>query len=767
LIELLKYKAFFILVLLFMALPGLAQGQGVALVLSGGGSRGMAHIGVLKALEENNIPIHYITGTSIGAAIGALYASGYSPAEIEALFSNENFDHWINEESDERFRYFYTKEAPDAGWIDLKLDFKNRYTKILPPKVKNPAKLNFELSRLFAGASAAAHYQFDSLMIPFRCVAADIDSNRAVILSRGNLANAVRATITFPFLFIPIEIDGKILFDGGMYNNFPTDIAIQNYQPDVIIGSKVSGNYPKPDPDDVLSQIQNMLMTNTNFNLDTATGILLEPTLKKVNLTDFSMSDAFINAGYEETIGKMAEIKNKVQGRRSQSQLDSMRLHFNTKKPAYFIDSIYIEGLNEKEKKYVRKSLLNKKESLSLETVEPNYYRLVADNQISLNNLKMNYSTETGKYNMYLDVKPANRFHLKFGGNISTRLANIAMVELNYRYLFGDAMKLKANVYFGRFYSSVLLGARFDFPGKTPVYFGGNLVYNHFDYFKSTIHFIEDLTPSFLIQNENYFRAYAGIPTRTKGKLEAGLTAGLIENSYYQNNTFSREDTTDMTKFNFLNPELAWELNSLNRKQYASSGAQFRISTGFISGNEEFIGGSASLLPGVSKKTHEQAYFDLLWDNYFQQIGPVKLGFLGRIHLSNQKLFSNYTSSLLAAPAFEPVPESKTVFLVNYRAFNYAAAGLKLVWKLSKRIDLRAESYLFQPYEKILRAEDNTAYFGEPLSDRHWIFNTALVYHTFFGPISASLNYFENPEEKFFFSLNIGFLIFNRRAIND
>jgi NTE family protein len=105
--------------------------------------------------------------------------------------------------------------------------------------------------------------------------------------------------------------------------------------------------------------------------------------------------------------------------------------------------------------------------------------------------------------------------------------------------------------------------------------------------------------------------------------------------------------------------------------------------------------------------------------------------------------------------------------LVNYRAFNYAAAGLKLVWKLSRRVDLRAESYLFQPYEQILRAGDNTAYFSEPFDKRYWIFNSALVYHTFFGPISASLNYFENPEEKFYAAINIGFLIFNRRAIKD
>jgi NTE family protein len=742
-------------------------GQGVAVVLSGGGSRGMAHIGVLKALEENNIPVDYITGTSIGAVIGALYAAGYSPAEIEAVFLNERFDRWINREKEYRKKYFYTQDNPDAGWVDLKLDFKNRYSKILPPKVWNPSELNFELTRMFASASAAANYNFDSLMIPFRCIAADIDSNRTVVLRHGSLANAVRATITFPFLFKPIEIDGSLLFDGGMYNNFPTDVAMSNFAPTLIIGSKVSGNYPKPDPDDILSQIQNMLMTNTDFSLDTTSGVLIEPSVKKVSLIDFSMSEEFIDIGYRETLEKMEEIKRKVPGRRSAETIQEMRLLFNQKKPAYFIDSIFLHGLDQREQKYVYKTLIHKSKQLSMDELEPFYYRLAADNQLSLGKIELKYDASKKYYDLSLTMKPANRFKIKFGGNISSRLANQAMVELNYRELFQDALKLKFNVYFGRFYTSALLGGRIDFPGKVPFYAGGSIVYNHYDYFKGTIHFIEDVTPSFLIQNGNYVNFYAGIPTNITGKFEAGITAGLNDDSYYQDNIFSREDTADITKFNFIKTGLLWELNSLNRKQYASSGARFRIKTGIVTGDEEFISGSKSnLLMQNPKKNHNHLYFDLLWDNYFSKLGQVKFGFYGRLRLSNQQFFSNYTSSLLAAPAFEPVPESKTVFLANYRAFNYGAAGLKLVWEFAKNLDFRGETYLFQPHRHIMRGEDNIAVFGEEFSHRYWMFSGAVVYHTFFGPISFSVNYFENPEEKFFAALNIGFLIFNPRALD-
>lgn len=741
-------------------------GQGIAVVLSGGGSRGMAHIGVLKALEENGIPIDYILGTSIGAAIGGLYASGYSPEEIEVLFSNNNFNQWINNDFDPGKTYYYMKDAEDAGWIELKMDFKNRYSKILPPKVKNPAELDFELTRIFASASAAANYDFNQLMIPFRCVTSDIDSNRAAILKRGNLANSIRASITFPFLFKPIEIDGTLMFDGGMYNNFPADVAIEAFNPALIIGSKVSGNYPKPDPDDVLSQIQNMLMVNTDFHLDSSKGILIEPPVKRVSLTDFSPYAEFIESGYNETLIRLPEIISKIPGRRSKDDLKIIRTNFNLKKQEYNIDSIFLDGLNSKEEKYVRKTLTHKSKNLSLSKVEPLYYKLVTDNQLVVNGLKMHYNQDKRKYDLFLNLKPTNKLNIKFGGNISSHLANEAMVEINYHTLFQDALRLKFNVYFGRFYTSVLLGGRLDFPGRLPFYLGGKLVYNHYDYFKGNIHFIEDVTPSFLIENGNYFKAYGGIPTNITGKIEADLTLGFNDDLYYQNNIFSREDTADRTKFGFIKTGLTWEMNSLNRKQYASSGARFRIMAGFIGGEEEYISGSKSNeLPENPKTKHNQIFFDLLWDNYFKTLGPIKLGFFGHLHLSNQEFFSNYTSSLLSAPAFEPIPESKTLFLPNYRAYNYGAAGLKLVWRVSKRIDIRAESYLFQPYQHIMKNDDNTAYFGNTLEDRYWIANGAVVYHTFFGPISVSLNYFDNPEESLFFSLNIGFLIFNQRAL--
>jgi len=756
----------YLLVMMLIPAFNAVFGQKVAVVLSGGGSRGTAHIGVLKALEENNIPINYIAGTSIGALVGGMYAAGYSPDEIEVFFSTEIFQRWSDGILDPKYTYYFKKESPDASWISLDTDFKKSLTSMLPTNIISPVEMDFLFMKIFAGAAAAADYNFDSLFVPFRCVAADIDSNKAIVLKSGDLGKSIRASLTFPFYFKPVEIDDKLLFDGGMYNNFPSDVAIRDFNPDVIIGSKVAGNYPKSDPDDILTQIQNMLMSETDFTINIKNGILIEPPVEKVSLVDFSTTKAFIKNGYDETNRRMDEIKKLVNLENNKVDIAKARENFLSKNPKYVIDNIFIGGLNKRESAFVYKTLIHKSPQTTLAEIEPEYFKLAADDKIGQISPSLKYNPRTNNYNLFLKVKPADKFVAKFGGNISSRLANQAFVELQYKYLFRNALRVRSNVYFGKFYTSVLLGARIDFPMKTPFSLGGQLVYSHYDYFKSTNYFFDDVTPSFLLQDDNYFRVFAAVPATNKGKVVADFTVGLLENQYYQNNQFTREDTADITKFEVFSPSLSWEIYSLNRKQYASSGAYFLLSASYVNGEEKYTSGSLSGNYGTEiYNYHHWASLKIVWDNYFQKIGRATFGFYGELHLSNQDVFSNYTSSLLAAPAFEPVPESKTIFLSNYRAYNFGAFGLKGIYKISKRFDARAEGYVFQPYQQIMKADDNTAYLGKALSIRYFAFSGAVVYHTFIGPVSLSVNYFDNPEEQVFFAFNIGYIIFNERAL--
>ena len=174
------------------------------MVFSGGGATGFAHIGVLKALEENNIPVDFITGTSAGALIGALYAFGYSPWEIERLVLQEKFQSMSSGKLDDEYRYTIHNQDHDAELMSIRLAKDSMFQKSLPTNLINPTFLDLEVLNFLGNNMNIVNGSFDSLFIPFRCIASDIATKESILFSEGNLNQAVRASMTYPFFISPI-----------------------------------------------------------------------------------------------------------------------------------------------------------------------------------------------------------------------------------------------------------------------------------------------------------------------------------------------------------------------------------------------------------------------------------------------------------------------------------------------------------------------------------------------------------------------------------
>ncbi len=764
----LKISRLFIVLIALTLLPHFLRAQKVALVLSGGGAKGVSHIGVIKALEENNIPIDYVTGTSMGAIIGAMYASGFTPDQMQAIMLSKEVMAWANGKIDRQYIYYFKQHQPDASLISIPLHYKSKLISGLPTNIITPYQMDFAFLEYFGPPSAVANYDFDSLFVPFRCVASDIDSNKAMVLSSGQLCRAVRASMTYPFFFRPIEIDKTLLFDGGMYNNFPVDVAIRDFNPDIIIGSKAAGNYDSPKEDDLMSQIQNILMFKTDYSVPEDKGLVIIPELNKVNVLDFSQGASMIDSGYVYASRRMDEIKKMIKSRTDSKLLEEAREGFKGEFPTLIIDSLYIEGLNTKQSRYVNNLLMRHKHYINIEEFKSEYFKLIADDKFEYINPELRFNKETGFYDVHLKIRRASKFVAKFGGNISSSAVNEAFVGLQYNYLGKSSITLLTNAYFGRFYSSFRINSRFDFARRTPFYLDLDVIYNHRDYFRNTTYFFQDKDPSFLIRNDYHSTISLGFPATSTGKIIGGISYGFLRDEYYQTNTFTRHDTADKTNFDLFTPFITYELNSLNRKQYATSGAMFSMTLRFVTGTEENIPGSTSSDIEKAKKgetykcRHDYFSFKLTWEDYFKSFRWLTLGFFGQVYLSNQEFFSNYTASLLFAPAFEPIPESQTLFLSSYRAFNYAAGGLIGIFPLTKNFDFRMEGYLFQPYRGIIQNPNNgNAEFAKPLSERYLMGSAALLYYSPIGPISLSVNYYNRDHDKFSVILNFGYLIFN------
>ena len=762
-----KRLQFVVLIFIFSFLiSNLVVAQRVALVLSGGAAKGGAHIGVLRALEENHIPVNYIVGTSIGAVVGGMYASGYTPDEIEELMSSEAFQRWAAGIMDDKYVFYYRKEDPNASWITTNFDFTKKITSLLPAQLIKTYEIDFQIMQMFSQANAAAGGDFNRLMIPFRCVVADIDTTAQLVLHNGDLSTAVRGSMSLPLVFSPVVINNKLIYDGGMYNNFPCDVAVRDFQPDVIIGSRVAQRYEKPDRDDMVSQLLTMLMERQSDTIVYPHSVMIIPNIPAVNLLDFSKTRLLADSGYAATLRKISDIRKLVKDSISNEMINQLRSEFNDRKPQLRFDSIHITGLNKTQSGYLRQILKHGKKSISLDELRHEYFRFIDEGFIKSIFPVARFNQRTGFFDLFLDVKKSNKFGAQFGGNFSLGNNSEAFLELQYKYLWTKALRFITNGYFGKVYSSAKLGGRIDFNSQMPWFIEVNYTYNHFNYFRNASFFFDDKTPNYIIESEYFGDLKGGIPITSSGKLSLGLVYAFTNDRYYQDNIFTRTDTTDQTTFNFFSPTVCFDLNSLNRKQFSNAGVRLMLQASYINGREGMLPGSTAINKTPVTAYHEWFKVHLVYDNFFESLGPIKFGLYAEGVLSNQPLFSNYTSSLLYASAFQPIPESQAYFLPPFRATNFAAAGLKMVLRIYKKVEYRLEGYVFQPYREILEnPTDFTAYYGGKFSDRSYIASTAMLYNSPLGPISISVNYYDKMPDPFTINFNFGYIIFNKRAM--
>jgi NTE family protein len=743
-----------------------APAQTVGVVLSGGGSSGVAHVGVLKALEEKNIPIDYIAGTSMGALVGGMYAMGYTPAEIEAIILSREFDDWVFGRIDDRYVYYFREREPNSSWIGIKFRIDSTFKTTLPSSIISPVSMDLAFLERTSTISAAAGYRFDSLFIPYRAVAADIHNKAEVVFREGDVGQAMRASTTYPFFYKPIVVDGKLLFDGGLYNNFPADIMYQDFLPDVIIGSTVAFEMRPPEEDDILGQIKNMLMERQSYSsvCENDHMIIIRPAIPKVGILDFSQSAEMVHSGYHETLNRIGQIEKLIRRRQNPGELAKKRLAFKQRSDSLYFSRLHIEGLSRTQAAYMRGVMGARKQLPDLQEFRKHYFRLALDDRI-----KKVYPTarkEPGMagYTLKLNMKLDKDLFAQFGGLFSSRPINTGFIALRYKRINRLGLTLDGNAYFGKFYGSTQVKTTFDFPFRLPFLVEADFTLNNFDFFNSATTFFEEIKPSYLIQYDRSFTGNIALPLNTHGKLKVGLTSSRMFDDYYQVESFTKADTADRTEFNHGSVWLLAERSTLNRKFYASSGSALRLHVRYVDGQEVSTPGSTSFLKEITRRSLQFIRIRATYEAWYNKRGIVRPGLFAEVVASNQPFFANYTASLLEAPIFAPIPESRTRFLPEYRAHNYASGGVRLLFNIHSRLDFRLEGYIFQPYQEIL-ALNLEAVYGEALANRHFMGSAALVFHTPAAPLAISLNYYEKQPEPFSLLFTAGFILFNRRSL--
>ena len=420
----------------------LVQAQKVGLVLSGGAAKGLAHVGVLKALEDNGIPIDYIVGTSMGGIIGGCYAAGMSPDQIEQMVLSADFLRWINGLPETGYNYYYHQSDETPQFLKLNLALDSTLNFRFNSSIASDVSLNFALTEKMAQASAISKNNFDSLFVPLRVVAADIFTQQEVVISKGLLSDALRATQTVPFFYNPVRVDGKYLFDGGVYNNFPVDIAAREFKPDVLVGvnvsSKIYDEYPYDNDDKLISRsLLLLLLDKSDPSQLSDQGIYIQPNLKGFTSFDFGSAKSLIDSGYVQTMRQLEEIKSKITAREVCDEVAIRRNAFTSKSVPFIFDQVTFQKFNSKQQRYIRKifKTRQKGEQLYFGDIKKGYFKLVSEDYFSNAYPRILYDTTKGKFNFELTRRPQQNFQVDFGGVLPHEISAISIWDLAYSIL--------------------------------------------------------------------------------------------------------------------------------------------------------------------------------------------------------------------------------------------------------------------------------------------------------------------------------------------
>lgn len=466
-------KKLSLLILVFsLVFSAFAQDQKrpkIGVVLSGGGAKGLAHIGALKVLEEAGVKVDYIGGTSMGAIIGGLYASGYTAKQLDSIFTVVDTDALLQDYIPRTSKSFFEKRNDEVYALTLPF---NRF-KIGVPTALSKGMYNYNLlSRLTNHVRLIR--DFDKLPIPFVCIATDIETGEKVVLKNGILPKAVLASGAFPSLYTPVEIDGRLLVDGGVTDNYPIE-EVRKMGADIIIGVDVQEGLKDRNN---LGGASGVLVQITNFNMiekmdakRKATDIYIKPDIKGYSVISFDLGKEIIKKGEEaafsvyEKIAKLGFSANEIQKKVPITEPDD----------TLNISGIKVNELNNFTRAYVLGKLRFKKNSkITFQKLSDGISNLSSTQNFSA--ISYSFEKAEGKDNLVMELKenPVKRY-LKLGVHYDGLYKSAALVNVTQKKVFfkndnvsldvilGDNFRYNLNYYYDNgFYWSFGVNSRYN-----------------------------------------------------------------------------------------------------------------------------------------------------------------------------------------------------------------------------------------------------------------------------------------------------------------
>lgn len=548
----------------------------VGLVLSGGGAKGFAHIGALKVIEEAGVQIDYIGGTSMGAIVGALYASGYSAAELDSIFRKTDFNKLIQGDIPRNAKTFYEKE--DSERYALSLPFE-KFKVSFPSAISSGQSIYNVLVRYLYHVKDID--DFGKLPIPFFCIATNVETGEEIVLDKGYLPEAIMASGTFPSLFEPSDIDDNLLIDGGVVNNYPVE-KVKKMGADVIIGVDVqhglSDRETLSSATEVLLQINNYRSVKDMIKKSQNTDIYIKPDIEKYSVIDFGLLSEIVDKGEiaaRENFIALKELANKQNRKKkvkSKIKVEDMLT----------LKDLHIRGSDNYSRGYVKGKLrLPTDNSLSFERLHQGVSNLAATGNFKTIRYQLHSNKDETDLLIKLNENPINTY-IKMGLHYDDLLNTAALVNItkkktffgddvaSFDFIVGDNVRYNLEYYVDK-------GTYWSF-GLNSRYFGFSQQIDY-DLFKSNFNVPNDQNINSINIDVSDFTNQFYVQTQVKE--EFAFTLGL-EHKFLKFGTktlgqesSSSEERLNLEKSNFYSAYGKLILDTYDDKFFPSKGLYF------------------------------------------------------------------------------------------------------------------------------------------------------------------------------------------------
>lgn len=760
-----------IIITLLLSLPLFfapkAAAQSVGVVMSGGGAKGLYHIGVLRALEENEIPIDYIAGTSMGSIIGAMYASGYSVEEMEQVALSGDMAKWVSGSIDPKYKYYYMERDKFSSMLTLRFDTNSRADKSksdrrlhLPISVINTAEIDVALNRFFAQPSAVAEGDFTRLMIPYLCVATDMNAHTAVVLTKGDLARAVRASMALPVAFPPVEIDSVMMCDGGCYDNFPWRSMDEAFHPDILIGACCVEIESELDNDtSVVDQVMSLITMPSDFNMPEGRSVLIQRAVDASTL-DFNLADEIMAQGYNDALKAIPQIRELVARRITDEELRERRHTFRSSWSQPHVATIYADGIEANQQEMVDHVMhmgqrRSEQSELTIERAGENYLTMLSNLSVSSDFPNIRYNPATAKYNMHLQLKTKPNLDVAIGGNISSTAFNQAYVGVKYGWWGRVVQSFSADVLLGPVYTMVRAGGRTELAHRYPLYFDYMYNFNITNTLRGHFGNITPVDNSFQMKvMENFLSLSVGSAFAPKSVADFTLHLGQNGYSYKMADYPHRQ----YTHFSYLAGALSLERSTLNKPLFPTAGSLLDISAIYVYGRDERDSRGDMIYPDGDDYINMRRQWwgvKLLWEQYFDIIdrGAFSLGYAVEGVFTNHAALDSVEATELSAPQYAPLLHSRMIYMPEFRANYYLGVGIMPTVRIIENLYARLSLY----------AMWRDRYMGDVM---HYMSDFSLIYHTPIGPVSLALTKYDfNTTNNMYLTFNFGYAIFGQKGL--